>query len=727
MSVIQKIQEKYAKLMAIIIAIALITFVVMLAFENGGSLFRGVNATTIGKVNGKSIDYNDFYKKVEQQQSYMEQQGYGTGAMLQQQALDAAWNQEINQLLQKSELDKLGIKVGKKEMGDVLYGTNPPEDLKRQFTDSSGIYNAQMAKQQIDQVLKSKSGTAEQLASREQLISYIAYLENTRLTEKYNSLLANSANVPKWLVEKENADKSQMARISVVRDNYAANIDSTIKVSDKEIEEYISKHKDDFKQPETRSISYVAFSALPSAADSAASREKILAVKAEFDSTKDLKRFLLLQGSAQTFYDSYLNGPQIKIPVKDTIFRLPIGAVYGPYLDGGSYSIAKLLGVRHQPDTVKVRHILIATHQRDPQSGQMYPVRDSAGAKKIIDSVQTVIRNGSNFDTVCLKLSEDPGKNDQQTGKFNGGVYDNVYAGRMTAEFNDFIFGNPVGSKGVVKTEYGFHYIEILSQKGGSLAYKVAYVSKPIEVSSETESNAENEANQFAASSRDQKSFDANAEKLKAKGINKAIATDIAPMAYQLPGLGASRAFIKSIYKADRGDVLDPARVGDNYVVAVVTEVNEEGTTPVSKARINVEPLLRNKKVAEKLKQKLGTPATLEAAAALLGNKPVEVIDSLRMAGVQTNSAAMSLASEQKVIGAAFNPANKGKIVGVDGANGIYVVRVDNVMATAVADANVAEQRKARYEQAKQQAMYRSPVQALRNAAKIKDKRNEFF
>ena len=36
----------------------------------------------------------------------------------------------------------------------------------------------------------------------------------------------------------------------------------------------------------------------------------------------------------------------------------------------------------------------------------------------------------------------------------------------MVPEFNDFIFGNPVGSKGIVKTEFGYHYIEILSQKG---------------------------------------------------------------------------------------------------------------------------------------------------------------------------------------------------------------------------------------------------------------------
>ena len=53
MSVIQKIQEKYAKLMAVIIAVALLTFVVMLAFENGGTLFNAGPSNTVGLINGK--------------------------------------------------------------------------------------------------------------------------------------------------------------------------------------------------------------------------------------------------------------------------------------------------------------------------------------------------------------------------------------------------------------------------------------------------------------------------------------------------------------------------------------------------------------------------------------------------------------------------------------------------------------------------------------------------
>src|SRR4029078_12900708 len=109
---------------------------------------------------------------------------------------------------------------------------------------------------------------------------------------------------------------------------------------------------------------------------------------------------------------------------------------------------------------------------------------------------------------------------------------------RMVGPFNDFIFMNPVGTKGIVKTQFGYHYIEILSQKGSGMAYKISFLPKEIVVSPETDNNANNQANLFAGDSRDQKSFDANYEKnLKPKGILKNIATDITPMGANIQGL----------------------------------------------------------------------------------------------------------------------------------------------------------------------------------------------
>lgn len=709
MSVIQKIQDKYAKLMAVIIAIALVIFVIMLAFENGGSLFSG-NTDVVGKVNGEKVKYRDFENMVAQQEAYMQQQGYG-GEGLREQAIDAAWNQQVNLLVLSSEFDKLGLTVGEKELGDVLYGQNAPDDLKQSFTDSTGFFNAALAKQRIDQMMK--SGSAEEKA---QVHNYLNSLEKSRMNEKYNALIANSYNTPKWLLEKQNTDNSQVSNISFVREVYASIPDSSVKVSDSEIEEYISKHKNEFKQEENRSIAYVLFSAQPTAADSAEARNRIMELKTELDSTKDIKGFLASQG-VQNYYDGYINGTRLQIPSKDSIIGTPTGAVFGPYLDGATYSVAKMIGKRAQPDTVKVRHILIALSQQDPQTGQSFPIRDTATAYKLADSIRTAIQKGSSFDSMVVLFSDDQGS------KATGGVYENIPSGQMVPEFNDFIFGNPVGAKQIVKTDFGYHYVEVLSQKGSSMAYKIAYLNTPIAASNETDNNANNEATQFAGISRDPKSFDANVEKLKEKGIYKMIEPNITPNAYMLQGLGAiSRPFVKKVYDADLGDVIGPERVGENYVVAIITAVNKKGTQSVAQARLMVEPLLRNHKKAEVIGKKIGTANTLEAVAAALGGKPIEVADSIRFSG----ASASVISSELKVVGAAFNAANNGKVSQpIAGNSGVYVIKINNLAATAVLDANVQEQRTNNYIQSKMRGV--NPIAALREAADIKDDRSKIY
>jgi peptidyl-prolyl cis-trans isomerase D len=376
------------------------------------------------------------------------------------------------------------------------------------------------------------------------------------------------------------------------------------------------------------------------------------------------------------------------------------------------------------PDTVKVRHILIGTTQRDPQTGQSYPIRDTTVAYNLADSLRKAIAGGSNFDSLVVKFSDDPGSKDK------GGVYESVPSGQMVPAFNDFIFLNPVGTKGVVKTDFGSHYIEILSQKGGGAGYKIAYLPKEIIASQETDNAAQNAANQFAGDSPDGKAFGANYEKqLKPKGILNAIATDIKPVDADIRGLGNSRALVRNIFEAKKGEVLRPERVGDNYIVAIVTDIFEEGTQSVARARLVVEPILRNKKKAEMLKKKVGNVTTLEAAATALGGKQIEPVDSLRM----NSSMSPALGYEPKVTGAVFNPANKGKVVPevLEGSNGVYVVQVNNVTTTPVTAGSVEEQRKAKYEQGKQFLSNpnapSNPVTILRQAATIKDNRAKIY
>ena len=124
--------------------------------------------------------------------------------------------------------------------------------------------------------------------------------------------------------------------------------------------------------------------------------------------------------------------------------------------------------------------------------------------------------------------------------------------------------------------------------------------------------------------------------------------------------------------------------------------------------------MLRTKKKAEQLKQKIGKVTTLDAAASVFGNQP-QVIDSLRMS---VGAPRANFPYDPKAYGAIFNPSNKGKIVRevIIGEYGIYVVQVDNVTATPSESSNVAEMRK---QQAGQTS--NDPIGALKKAHKDRD------
>ena len=604
-------------------------------------------------------------------------------------------------------------------MTDILFGKNPPQDLAQRFTDpNTGVYNAAQAQQLINQVKNSRNQQ-----EIDQLNQYLAGLEFSRKMEKYSSLLGNTIHFPKWLLEKQNADEAQIASISYVAVPYSSIMDTSLKVSDAEIKEYIKNHEEDFQQKENRNISYVVFDASATKADSAVVFGEVNSLKEEFATSEEPSVFLNRYGSSIKYNDGYIGrsqllaaNQQMNMSYKDSILNLNKGEVYGPYVDGNSYVMAKMIDMKTLPDSATVRHILIQTI--DPQSGT--PILDDSTAKQRADSINNALRGGANFEELVMQYSDDEGSLQ------NGGVYEYFQQGKMVKAFNDFAFENPSGTRGVVKTEYGYHIVEVLGHKGSQPYYKVAYFAKPIVPGNETENTVSNAAIQFAGDSRSVKTFNENFEKnLKGKGYNKLIATNIEPNAFTIEGIGTSRELVKAIYKADQGDVVEPVRVDDKYIVAAVTEVNEEGLATANSARFRVEPILINQKKAESIKKKLGTISTLEAASTATG-QPVQTADSLRLSNTQNPA----LGFEMKVIGAAFNPANTGKVVPepIEGQSGVYVVRVDNLSATPVETADIDEQRRNLEMQMRQQMMYRNnPADVLKKAADIEDKRSKFY
>lgn len=725
MSIIQTIRDKYARFAVIAVAVALTGFILIDYISGRGrSLFNG-NSTTLGRINGRTIDEMDFEKKVQiQEQNQQQQNGGNTGEADRQQIITGLWNQQVEQILLQEEYDKLGLGVGKKEFADMLY--TDPSQIARQYLGDpkTGQYDPNRVAQIISSIKRSKDQN-----QKEQLNLLLDAMKEDRLTEKYKSLVAGTIHYPQWILEQQNKDNSLMAKISYVNLPASLISDSAKEavVTDKEIGDYIAKHKDQFKtEEEARTVEYVLFSAAPSSADSASAKAGLLALKTAFDTAKNVADFIKAN-SEIPYYDSYLGKKIIQVPNKDSILKSPVGSIYGPYVDKDNYVLAKMIDIKEWPDTVKVRHILISTEQQ----GQT--VREDSTAKKLIDSIQLAIKNGANFDTLCQKYSEDPGSKDK------GGVYDNISSGQMVPPFNDFIFSHGAGEKGVVKTEFGYHYIEILSQKGKGPAYKIAYLSKKIEASDETERAAETSSLQFAGESRDMKAFEANFDKeLKPKGKQKLFAPDINSHAYDVPGIGVSRKFIKDIFDASVGDVLQPERVGDNYVVAAITQIKKPGTLKPADARTYVEPILRNQKKAALLKSKIGNISTLEAVSASM-KQPILTADSIRFSAAGKSP----VSYEPMVVGATFNPFNKGKVVNeaLEGRyGGVYVIRVDDITATAVENADIKAQKQNLESQGRMRILMNNqfsqyggygqqydPAAVLKKAATIRDYRNKFY
>lgn len=480
MSVIQRIRDKGAWIVFAIIALALIAFILQDGVGRGGSAFS--NTSVIGKVNGEKIERLDFESKLA-----MQERMYGSQGAQRDQLIGALWNQEVERLVLTQEYNKLGLQVSPKELSDILFGPNSP--LRQEFTDpNTGEFKVAEARQAFNQLKKSTNKDQIDMINK----AYIDPTIEQTLRSKYLALLQGASYVPKWLVEKQQADNNATANISYVYMPYVAVSDSAVKVTDADITAYVNKHSKEYqKEEETRNINYVTFNASPSGADTLNTLNQIMSLRDEFATTSDVSSFLTKAGTELPYYNSYFSKSKMQQPNKDSITQTPVGGLYGPYLDGTNYTLAKMVSVKSWPDSARVRHILIGT--ANPQTQQI--LRADSTAKRLADSIETAIKGGADFTALCAKYSDDGNKN-------TGGVYEYFPQGQMVIAFNDFCFDKPVGSKGVVKTEFGYHYVEVLGQKNFNPAYKIAYLSKPILASSETISAASTAAAQFYSSAK---------------------------------------------------------------------------------------------------------------------------------------------------------------------------------------------------------------------------------
>jgi peptidyl-prolyl cis-trans isomerase D len=711
MSIIQTIRERGAVIVIAIIALSLIGFILMDSRSGTGKLFGGGNNTSIGSVNGDKIELSDFNDKVKE----MEQQYQNSGSSQTDQIRQSTWDQMVAEKIVSEQFNDLGIVFTPKEMSSIMFSNDAPQQLKQAFTNKqTGEYDIALAQQWWVETKRTKN-EEQRKAINSQVIEPMRL---NSLYTKYTSMIAASIYIPKWLSKVQDEQKNNFANISYVAVPYGLISDSTIKVTDDDIESYISKNKLKFKQEAGLMVSYVTFSASANSKDSSAITQSLDDLKPQFKADSNANTFLARNSSAIPFFNGYTPKSKLQMPLKDSIIALQGGAVFGPYLDGENYVLAKKVSTKVLPDSIKCRHILIATSDR--QTGQ--PTMPDSTAHKLADSIATAIKNGANFDSLETKFSSDSAAHkDKGVMTFD---LTTIQGENFAKEFGDFLLNEKGETKKVVKTQFGWHYIEILDKKNLEPSYKIAYMAKEIAPSDETINNANAAANKLSGQARDKQAFDNYVAKNGLKEVS--VPNAIKENDFQLGGLQDARQIIKWAFDAKEGEVSEPFSIKDDFVVAVVDRKIKEGSPDVKTARPMVETTIRNLKKADEIKKKLNNPSSLEAAAKLYNQQVLSTgSDSTLTFDAQIIN---GVGNEPKVAGAAFNKAYQSKVSPpIAGNTGVFVIKVNSISAKAPATPEILSQQKsAEVSRALQSALGQS-FTSLKKMVTIKDYRSKFF
>lgn len=94
-------------------------------------------------------------------------------------------------------------------------------------------------------------------------------------------------------------------------------------------------------------------------------------------------------------------------------------------------------------------------------------------AKKICEYYRQRVLKGESMASIAKLYSEDPGSAP------NGGQYDGVVPGMMVAEFEKVAFSLKTGEiSEVFETQYGFHFIQLISRKGDTLSLRHLLITR---------------------------------------------------------------------------------------------------------------------------------------------------------------------------------------------------------------------------------------------------------
>ena len=691
MAVLEKIRVKFGLVISIIIALALLSFII-----DPSTLESALNSMSskydVGQIAGKSISYTDFQADVDRYTTINELlSGSVRDEDTQKQIRNAAWQELLDKYMFVKNAKEAGITVGEDEMLSLVSGeyTSPAIAQNPIFMDESGNFSADRLKAFIQNVESDESG---------QLRTYWNYLQNTihnqQYYAKYGALFTASGSDNALQLAQAIQEGNTTADVDYCLAFYPVVPDSTVTVTSDEIRAYYKKHLDFFKQKASRDIEYVVFEVIPSAADIAAASDAMDEAYGEFATTDNMRSFLLKnseQGLNSYWYkDGELS--TINSELNDQIFG---GAKLTQIVhEGDSFYAAREMDSKMLPDSVFVKHILL----------------QGTDAAQTADSLLAVLKKGGNFSNLVAAYSADQASAaDGELGSIGWMTQSYLIPGFESA------FEAKVGVPFIANTQYGTHIV-LVSQATKPVAKKqVAVLEKTALASKETFNTYYSQANTFATLAGG--TYEGYKKALDSTKVYSHTAT-ITEATSNYGAIDNAKELTRWAFDNKVGKASNIITVDNNYFfVATVKDAIKEGYTPVEKVASQIQDKLYNDKLQEvknrEVAEKIVGATTIEEVAERLGVQ-VEHRESLSLGSASLDPA---------LIGAVA-AAEEGKLYGpVPGVMGSYVVSVANKQTGSFyteADAKALATQKAQY-------LSQMILSVMQDYDNVKDNRERFF
>lgn len=613
-----------------------------------------------------------------------------------------AWELLIVDIAFEEQYEELGITISDEEKVDMVQGNNIHPDLVRAFTNPE---TGEFDKSQILNFLRNFSQLPPQNQHQWTQMEQSIYQARKRL--KYDNLFLASNYITDAEAVQQYKAENNTADVQYLYVPFYSISDSSVTVSDKELQRYLDDNKALYQVEESRSLAYVAISIAPSAEDTAYYKNELERLATEFKSVETDSSFARLNSDFGQPYRTYKPG-ELPESLKQQYASLEEGEVVGPLLEDGAYSLYKVSRILE--DTIysaRASHILFKADEGNNEARRE--------AKQNAQDVLRELQQGADFAELAKSRSEDG-------SSANGGDLGWFTEGRMVAPFEDAVFGARDAGliNKVIETQFGFHVINVTAPKTNT-AFKVAAIHREISASDETRDAAFRKADYFAGVSSNEKEFH---ESAKEESLVVMESGNIDASARRIGSLVDAREIVRWLFNdASKGKVSEVFELEEAYVVAVMTGKVEKGTAPLESVRDEVTVKVKNEKKGKIIVDKLqGLSGSLDEVASAYGDDA----NVYSTSDLKLNSNSLpNVGFAPKAVGTAFGLDAGQTSAPILAENGVVIMKTNTITeAGEIADYSAY---KSRLQQAADNRVSFEISSAIKEFADIKDTRYKFY